>query len=230
MLNLLLVFVPITIALHFLRPDDVFADVGANMGSYTILASGVSGARSYSFEPVPSTFERLQANIELNGLTDRVVAINAAVGGQPGELQFTINHDTVNHVATDDDTTPTMAVPVITLDEQLASTPPALMKIDVEGYESEVLRGARALLSHSNLRAIVIELNGSGGRYGFDEEDIQESLLMYGFRPVRYDPASRTLAALDRFGEYNTVFCRDRSYVRARLENAPSFTVLHKQY
>src|SRR6185437_5282689 len=42
--------------LHLLRPADLFADVGANVGSYTILASAVAGAGSISFEPLPATF------------------------------------------------------------------------------------------------------------------------------------------------------------------------------
>jgi thymidylate synthase len=42
--------------LHLLRSEDMFADVGSNIGSYTILASGVVGAKSVAFEPVPSTY------------------------------------------------------------------------------------------------------------------------------------------------------------------------------
>src|SRR5215212_3903441 len=49
--------------LHFLRPGDLFFDIGANIGSYTILASAVVGASTVSFEPVPSTFRNLQKNV-----------------------------------------------------------------------------------------------------------------------------------------------------------------------
>ncbi len=52
--------------LHFLRNTDLFIDVGANLGAYSILASSVSGARTIAFEPVPHTFQLLKNNIALN--------------------------------------------------------------------------------------------------------------------------------------------------------------------
>ena len=51
--------------LHFLRPEDLFIDVGANVGAYTVLASAVVGAESIAIEPVPKTFQRLMDNIHL---------------------------------------------------------------------------------------------------------------------------------------------------------------------
>src|SRR5579863_4327451 len=60
--------------LHFLRPDDLFVDIGANIGSYTILASGVRRARTIAFEPDPVTFAALSRNIALNALEPFVIA------------------------------------------------------------------------------------------------------------------------------------------------------------
>ena len=59
-------FSDMTFMLHLLRPGDVFFDVGANAGSYTILAGKVAGASGIAFEPVESTHQRLAKNIELN--------------------------------------------------------------------------------------------------------------------------------------------------------------------
>ena len=56
--------------LHVLRSEDLFVDVGANVGSYTILACSVVGARGISFEPVPSTYKRLVENMRLNHLDE----------------------------------------------------------------------------------------------------------------------------------------------------------------
>src|ERR1035437_5920947 len=56
--------------LHFLQPGDTFVDVGANIGAYSILASGVIGSRTISIEPVPTTFNTLQKNIVLNGRSE----------------------------------------------------------------------------------------------------------------------------------------------------------------
>ena len=53
-------------ALHLLRPGDLFIDVGANAGTYTVLASGVAGAFTEAFEPIPPTADRLELNIAVN--------------------------------------------------------------------------------------------------------------------------------------------------------------------
>src|SRR5688572_25821870 len=69
-------FAEMAFVLHLLRPQDLFADVGANIGSYSILASGVSGAHSIAVEPVPETYGMLLRNIALNGLQHLVNAVN----------------------------------------------------------------------------------------------------------------------------------------------------------
>ena len=61
-------FSDMSILFHFLRPSDTFLDVGANIGSYTVLASGVCKAKSISLEPAPSTFEHLLKNIRHNSI------------------------------------------------------------------------------------------------------------------------------------------------------------------
>lgn len=86
--------------LHFLRKEDVFGDVGANIGSYTILASGHVGARTIAFEPIPETFYWLKKNIKLNQLEAKVHAFNIGLGSETGVLRFTATHDTVNYVLT----------------------------------------------------------------------------------------------------------------------------------
>ena len=54
--------------MHYLRQEDTFVDVGANIGVYSVLASGITGAKSLSFEPIPSTFANLKRNINYNNL------------------------------------------------------------------------------------------------------------------------------------------------------------------
>src|SRR5437868_5193159 len=87
--------------LHLLRKEDAFADIGANIGSYTVLASGHVGARSFAFEPVASTFENLLKNVSLNNISDRVRSYNIALGAKAGTVDFTTGLDTVNHVVQD---------------------------------------------------------------------------------------------------------------------------------
>jgi len=209
--------------LHFLRPDDLFADVGANMGSYTVLASAVCGARSICFEPVPSTFERLVANCELNCLAGRTDCRLRAVGAAAGSITMTSSQGAMNHVIRSGEHAG-IVVPVVSLDEDLADTP-ILVKIDVECFESEVLRGAGRHLADFRLQAIIIELNGVGARYGKIDGTIHDQLVAAGFCAFKYSPFTRSLSPLSRPGVANTIYCRDRSFAEGRLRLSPPITV-----
>jgi len=212
--------------LHFLRTEDTFFDVGANVGSYTLLASGVCKSKTISFEPVPQTFEILTQNIILNKLSNLVKLINMGVGKETGKLDFVANEDTKNHVAFARDFDK-ISVDVIKLDDY-ASFNPIFIKIDVEGYETEVLNGAIDMLKNPNLKAIVIELNGSGERYGYKEESIHKKLISHSFSPYTYDPFSRVLNKLETFGTFNTIYIRDIEFVNGRLKSGKSFNIFNE--
>jgi FkbM family methyltransferase len=211
--------------LHCLRRDDLFVDIGANIGSYTILASGVAGARTICAEPVPKTFEHLCDNIRLNNLEGRVSAKNVAVGSSAGTLHFTSGLDTVNHVArAEDKNCETVPVPVVPLDDLLGGEVPVLMKVDVEGFETEVVRGGQATLHSPKLQAILMELNGSGARYGYDDQELHRKILELGFRTVAYDPFTRKLAPTETGGD-NALYVRNLEEMNVRLAAGPRIRV-----
>jgi FkbM family methyltransferase len=106
--------------LHFLRPGDLFVDVGANVGFYSILAAAASGANCLAFEPGPDAFDWLCGNIGLNGVSARVEVRREALGRQAGQVAFTVGQDTVNHVVlAQNPSKKTQIVPVTTLDRRL---------------------------------------------------------------------------------------------------------------
>src|SRR5579885_1942342 len=76
--------------LHLLRPGDLFADVGANVGVYTVLSSAVRGARSIAIEPIPANLADLERNIELNGIASLVTPVRAAASSRsaPAKLKM----------------------------------------------------------------------------------------------------------------------------------------------
>lgn len=219
--------------LHALRSSDVFVDVGANVGSYTILACAAIGARCYAFEPVPGTYARLLENVHLNGVQDRATCLNVAVGAHAGRVACTSDSDTMNHViAASESCQQIVQVDVTTLDAALADESPTILKIDVEGYEAAVLEGAHRTLARPSLQAIIMELNGSGQRYGVDESQIPQTLFDHGFQAYVYNPLQRVLTNLERrtFSAGNTLFIRDVALVSARLQSAPRVSVLGKQF
>lgn len=219
--------------LHLLRNEDLFVDVGANVGSYTILACAAIGARGVAFEPVLGTFVRLTENLRLNHLDKRVSALNRGVGATAGTLRFTSDMDCVNHALADGEVRANaVSVPVTTLDDSLRGQSPVLMKIDVEGYETPVLEGARETLQNPSLQAVIMELNGSGARYGFDESRTLGMLLDTGFKTYSYDPFTRRLASLEgkNLESGNTLFIRDLAFVKQRLHDAPIVRVHGREF
>ena len=214
--------------LHMTTPEDLFIDIGANVGSYTVLTCAARGARGYCFEPIPSTYQRLLDNLSINNLQSRVAALNLGLSDHDDELRFTSGGDTVNHILAENESSAgSIAVPVRTLDSVLAAESPTMMKIDVEGYETKVLEGAGETLAKPSLHSIVMELNGSGNRYGFDEEKILEKMRGFGFMTYQYDPFRRELHALggknNTYG--NTLFLRSVDAIREKLAHAPRITV-----
>lgn len=225
----LMEFEEMSFALHFLRRGDLFFDVGANVGTYCVLASAVCHARTLAIEPNPATQAALERNVGLNGIADRVRIAKVAAGAGAGSTSITTSLDSLNHVAEAGETSPTITVPVETLDNLAGADVPILMKIDVEGFEAEVLAGARRLLADPRLMAVIIELNGSGARYGFSDADIHARLLGFGLGPFRYDPLTRKLDPVPTFGAHNTIYVRDLPFVAERLKSAPPFAVLGRR-
>jgi FkbM family methyltransferase len=211
--------------LHFLKEGDKFVDVGANIGSYTVLASGNCNAFTTAFEPVPKTFQHLKRNVIVNNLQERVYLVNKAVAAEKKIVYFTDTLDAANHVVEHQNVqaVTTTEVECTTLDDVLTSVP-ALIKIDVEGFETEVINGAHRTFS-SDVKALIIELNGSGKRYGYNEKDIHGRLLGYGFHPFTYDPFRRELTKSEGWGTHNTIYIKDFSFVIDRLKKADPVAV-----
>ncbi len=214
--------------LHFLKKEDVFFDVGANVGSYTILASKVIGALTCSFEPSPSTFKHLENNIFLNRIQKKTLLFNQGVGAEKGSMQFSMNQDTINHIVLNSQEE-AIPIEINTLDHCVAEQKlvPKLIKIDVEGFETEVIRGSSSLLKNHQLQAVIMELNGSGGRYGFDEDAIHQKMIAEDFEAYHYSPFDRKLnPRKERSFHGNTIYLREVDIVKKRLENAPYFEAL----
>ena len=144
-----------------LGPGMTFVDVGANIGLYTVAAAKLVGAtgRVYAFEPEPGNYALLQHNLELNEARN-VVTEKMAVGCAATERNLNISRNSIgthsllrrpqSSVAADREA---IQVQVITLDEYFADVPGRVdtLKVDVEGYEPFVLKGAARLLARVEL-------------------------------------------------------------------------------
>lgn len=197
--------------LHVLKYDDLFVDVGANIGSYTILASGVCGANSVAIEPDPVAARHLRRNIEINQLEGRVELEMTAVGEETGTIAFTTGLDTMNRVAFVGEQN-AQTVPLVQLDTLLDGRRPALIKMDVEGFETPALRGAEKTLNSPSLIAIMLETV---------DDEAHEQLTRHGFEKYCYDPWTRTLVDCSAGTGSNLLFVRDRTEILKRVASAP---------
>jgi FkbM family methyltransferase len=213
------------LVLHALRPGDWFVDVGANIGAYTVLAAGVCGSSAVAIEPIPKTFESLQDNIRINRLEERVIARNMGAGATKGNLTFSSDLDTVNHVLAPGEATPdkTVLVPVDTLDSLIAGIEPTVIKIDVEGFEAEVVKGAFSAFRSPKLLAVIMELNDCATRYHAEGGSVYDEVLALGFTTCQYDPLTRALVRIEpeKGKACNAIFVKNEAALSDRLKTAP---------
>ena len=146
------------------KPKDnwVVYDIGANIGNHTIyFASAIDNAQIYAFEPIPENFTMLERNVADNSLGNRVHLFPFAVGESSGTVRMDINHlgnggsaTVVNSPGSDALYTVEM-VAIDTLNLPI----PDFIKIDVEGFEENVLRGMQETLKKMEKGIVWIEIN-----------------------------------------------------------------------
>lgn len=191
--------------LHSLKKEYLFIDVGANLGLYSILASSVVGSESIAFEPNLNAFEKICKQLQINNIEKKVLVKNIGIGDKTGKINFTNNRDALNRVALPDKDKSFDEVDISTLDLEIKKTKKIILKIDVEGYEMNVLKGAKKLLESDRLLAIVIEINGFNRDYGVDEKDIHNLILSYDFVRYYYNPLSREVKKKINVNSYKDV-------------------------
>lgn len=196
----------------YIRESDILLDVGSNIGSYALFAASY-GANAIAVEPVPSSFNLIQKNIKLNPeLQKRITAHNLAAGETECKVKFTIDMDTTNHMVNSEDDESSHKTVEIDCKPLDAFVPYAtIMKIDVEGVENEVLKGADRILNDERLNVIIIE--------AFSEEALIKRIKSYGFKQYYYDIKKQSLEDGNgrREGENNILFIRDCETAKTRV-------------
>lgn len=209
-------------ALHLLRPGDRFADIGANAGSYTVLAAGVRGACVRAIEPDPDATRALAGNISANHLQDLVVIDPTLISNEVGERAFSAGLDTINHVLSPAELQAGAShrrLPCSTIDRTLAEFKPTLIKIDIEGEEQSAIAGAEATLHNKSLLALIIECNDDS------VTALSKRLSRFGFFPAQYAPEHRKLTPRTTLSAGNTLFARIDLDIHQRLADAPAVRV-----
>lgn len=204
-----------------LRDEDVILDVGASIGWFSLVLSTGARPRTYAFEPSPQTYRLLAGNVALNGRRN-IVPVNMALDESGGRKPFFLYKDcnqgrhslirAPKHVSS-------VEVDVVTLDDFMARNglegkPVKLIKIDTEGNELRILKGAEKTLPRvANLLSEFTPALVSRG--GEDPAEYAKILGGHGFKGYEVSAAG-TLAEAD-FGRilaaparaYNIFWTRD---------------------
>ncbi len=174
-----------------LTPGDIFVDVGSNMGCFTLLASQLVGpqGRVLAFEPQTEAFSRLSANVQLNSLSN-VVLNNFALGAAPGEMKLYLpgldwSHCSSLHPSSWHNEQVFSIVKVVKLDDVLSKPSVKqvkLIKIDVEGGELDVLRGAENVLLEFKPRLLIEICQQTFKAAGWDLSDMVSFLKRFDYQ------------------------------------------------
>ncbi len=157
---------------RLVKPGMTVVDVGANLGLYSLLLSGLvgPGGRVIAFEPDPDLFSLLRANCERNGA--KVEARQVALGAAADRMilqRLTLNSGD-NHLGATSRTAfrRPLEVEVATLDALMPGLRPDFVKVDVQGWELKVLRGMEATLRASENAQVYLEFWPAGLRRAGD--------------------------------------------------------------
>lgn len=169
-----------------LREDDVFVDIGANIGWYTLIASRhARRTRCHAFEPVPFIFAKARRNWQINDFDNDVRFNNMALGKEEaGELTIHtfegLYHGHSSASTLDRDDYQTWVVPSTTLDryvQEQGLDRVDIIKMDTEGGEMNVLQGAIETLSRPIPPVWIIEMNAETSRsFGHDPAELLDFL------------------------------------------------------
>lgn len=185
--------------LRYLRTEDSFLDIGANIGVYTLLAaSQIQSGSIHSFEALPKNYERLQENLKLNQF-NQVKTHAIAVSNQTGSVALNLAEGDsmpfITHSATDK----TITVPTDTLDNLLQNQPLAnltLAKMDIEGAEILALKGALSLLKQQRPHVWILEINDTVSNFGHQKQDLVDFLNSYGYNLYHYSADTNQLSPI----------------------------------
>ena len=215
----------------FLREGDVFVDGGAHSGFFSRIADSIIGksGRIFAFEPNPSTHAILKENLGPENVDAVIELIPKALWKEECFIFFHMHndelssHDHIDIVGSHGQAT----VEAVSLDgfskiNDLSEI--TFLKLDCEGAEVEVLRGAESLLNEGRLRCATVEFSEHNlARLGYSTEELFRAGEVYGYAFYRFDPIQNTIEPIQFTGPIyyeNLILTNDIKFIRERIKKA----------
>jgi len=205
-----------------LSKEDNAVDVGANFGWYTTLFSSmIDGGKVFAYEPAKRTFHVLSENIKKNNLNN-IIFKNIGVGSVEGLMMLDQGGERESGLAhiVDSSNENSIEVKIVSLGTDLEDykNEIAYIKIDVEGFEKNVLDGATQILEVENQPIIQIELNEEAlVRAGSSRSETLSILSKLGYEFWEIDKSKKGFLKKSDLSNCSDVFCFGRGKFRDRL-------------
>lgn len=191
------------------KSDDHVFDIGANMGFYTVwMSKFIFTGKIHSFEPALATYNRLIKNISVNNIQHIVDANLLGISNRDGKAYFTRGLDGENHIIKNENKHSEL-INTQKLDTYAYNKNIPLLryvKIDVEGFEYNVLKGADSLLRNKIIHFIQLEINITIRNSGADIEDLLDLLEQYDYALCKYDIGLNRLVPIEYSKERENYF------------------------
>ena len=180
-----------------LDSGDLFLDVGANIGYYSLLAAQIVGAAGqvHAFEPMPQNVAALRHTMRENGITN-IVVNQVAVGAGPGSLDLFVSDQEIGNlgwasIVPSGRRSRAVTVERMAIDDYLTSRSIGrvnLVKLDIEGGELDAFRGMRSLLAQSDAPDLLVEVNPDLlEKLGSDSRDLTRFIAGQGYALYRVE-------------------------------------------
>lgn len=204
------------------RQGDVVIDIGANIGYYTTMFAKLVGnsGKVFAFEPDPTNYELLKKNIDANGFTN-VILEQKALSDNHGKMMLNLNNkNTAGHHLDfkNENSVNSVKVDVLSLDDYFSDKNIDInfIKMDVEGAESNVIKGMPNILKTSKNLKMIVEYNPLAiKQLGLNPENYLDLLIKNEFLLYDVDERSKTLIKtqkedlLKKYDKlYTNLFCK----------------------
>lgn len=209
---------------RYLKPADIAFDVGANIGIYTLWISIFIGHKGnlISFEPDPDNYRRCLEQLKLNQLNN-IKLEQIALADRTGDMRFNAKKDVESHLLFNEKTsTDSIIVNTTTLDDYCFKNNIKkinFLKIDTEGVDYFVLRGAKKVLSEGIVDVIQLEVNELMDKYNISFKELKNLLAVNGYSLCKYNVRKNCVYSIniDKLSNMNIFAVKDIGKVNQRL-------------
>ena len=176
---------------------------------------------------INNSYSQIKENyVEINNL-DNIQCLNIGAGDENGSFYMTNDRGPENHLITDNKTyRSNIKVEVRKVDDIAFESKPTFIKIDTEGYEYQVIKGAVNTLESSEMIGLLVEINGNNERFNGSNYEILNILKKLGYMPYHFDYNQNDLNKIEQVNtKGNTLFIKNYDLALKKIKSYKGSTI-----